>query len=374
MAQRSDFDMGADRAASAISASDGKARVPDPHCGVVTARDVENSMGAFDRDRKPEPKRSIGFVGRSVLPGESQEEFDCLEDNLYEEYGPEGPVEEGLVETIANAIWRKRHMDMFYRAFRARMIWGSFFSYPGDPDGDSKITQAYVERTSAPMVKEIVKFATAAIKRKMEEDPDYRGKIDEGEKIAASVAAPAQQEDSDHKSVAAAFTGNDDVTKTILGIITEKAFYEVKKMHRPRTNHREIATNIDSIIEGVVKKELAAEEITPRKDAPLTVAGWREKMWDQFQNTMVVVDSALGAGVVEEILRNMVDTVTEQALAELGDLLTPEHALEELRFAESLDVCVERAHDRLMKVQDRRAKKAAVNVVTLQPGWATRKR
>jgi cystathionine beta-lyase/cystathionine gamma-synthase len=82
----------------------------------------------------------------------------------------------------------------------------------------------------------------------------------------------------------------------------------------------------------------------------------------------------MGADVVAEILQTTIDNITEQALAELGDLLTPEHALEEIRFAEVLDLRIERAHDRLMKVQDRRAKKAAVNVVTLQPGWATRKR
>lgn len=234
-------------------------------CGVLVALGVENSMSAFDRDRKPEPKLSIGFIGRSVLPGESQEEFDRLEDDLYEEYGPEGPIEEDLVETIAKAIWRKRHMDIFCRAFTARMIWGSFFGYPGDPDGGARITQAYVERTRASMVKEITKFATAIVKRKLDEDADRSSKFgDDADKVAVSTAASAPQEDLDLK------------------------------------------------------------EIPSQKDAPPTVAGRTEKMLDQFHNMMAVVESTLGADVVAEIFRTTVDTITEQALAELGDLLTPE--------------------------------------------------
>jgi hypothetical protein len=121
-----------------------------------------------------------------------------------------------------------------------------------------------------------------------------------------------------------------------------------------------------------VKKEL--KECASQKDAPPTVAKRIEKMLDQFQNMMAVVESTLGSDVVADIFRNVGDNITEQALAELGDLLTPEHALEEIRFAEVLDLRVERAHDRLMKMQDWRAKKAAVNVVTLQPDWVARKR
>jgi hypothetical protein len=328
-----------------------------------------------DEDRKPEPKVSIGFVGRSVLPGENQEELDHLRDDLHEQYQPEGPVEKDLVETIANAMWRKRHLNIFHRAFKARRIWGSFFRYPGDPDGGSRITQAYLERTSTLRAKEITKFVTAIVKRKLDEDADVSGKFgDDAEKIAVSTSAPAPQEDLDRKAEAAAFTGSDDVIKAMFGAIAGKAFDEVKKMRRPRAGHGAITSNIDSVIQGVVKKELAAEKSRSQKDAPPTVAGRVEKMWDQLNNMMAAVGAALGADVVAEILRKTVDDVTEQALAELGDLLTPEHALEEIRFTEVLDLRIERAHDRLMKVQDRRAKKAAGNVVTLQPGWAARKR
>jgi hypothetical protein len=327
-------------------------------------------MSAFERDGKPEPKLSIGFVGRSVLPGENQEEFDRLQDDIYEQYDPVGPVEEDLVETIVNAIWRKRHMDIFHRAFKARMIWGSFFSYPGDPDGDSKITQAHVEQASASMVKEITKFATTIVKRKLDEDAELCGKFgDEAEKIAVSTAAPAPQEDFDRKAEAAVFVGSEDVTKTILGAVANKALAEVKKMYWPRASRGATTSNIESIIEGVVKKEL--KEIPSQKDAPPTVAGRMEKMW---HNMMTVMESTLGADVVAEIFQKMVENITEQALAEFGDLLTPEHALEEMRFSESMALCIERAHDRLIKMQDRRAKKAAVNVITLQPGWVARKR
>ena len=147
-------------------------------------------MSAFDRDRKNEPKFSIGFVGRSVLPGESQEEFDRLQDELDEQYEPKGPVEEDLVETIANAIWRKRHLSIFHRAFKARMNVGSFFSYPGDPDGTSRINQAYAEQISMMRAKAITKFVTAAVKRRMEDDADHRGKVgDDAEKISVGVAS-----------------------------------------------------------------------------------------------------------------------------------------------------------------------------------------
>jgi hypothetical protein len=178
----------------------------------------------------------------------------------------------------------------------------------------------------------------------------------------------------DRKAGVADFTGSDDVTNAMLAAIADKAFDEVKKMHRPRAGHGATTSNIDSIIEGVVKKELAAEKSRLQEDAPPTVARYIKIMWDKFINAMAVAESAMGADVVAEILQTTIDNITEQALAELGDLLTPEHALEEIRFAEVLDLRIERAHDRLMKVQDRRAKKAAVNVVTLQPGWATRKR
>jgi hypothetical protein len=171
---------------------------------------------------------------------------------------------------------------------------------------------------------------------------------------------------------AAVFVGGEDVTKTILGAVANKAFSEVKKMPRPRASRGATTSNIESIIEGVVKKEL--KEIPPQKDAPPTVVGRMEKMWGQFHSIMTVMESTLGADVVAEIFQKMVENITEQALAEFGDLLTPEQAIEEMRFAEVLDRCVERAHDRLRKMQDQRAKKAAVNVVSLQPGWATRKR
>jgi hypothetical protein len=61
-------------------------------------------------------------------------------------------------------------------------------------------------------------------------------------------------------------------------------------------------------------------------------------------------------------------------LARFGDLLTPEFYVSELRFAELLDLTIARAHNRLMKYQAARAKKTAADIVSLQPGWAARKR
>ncbi len=63
----------------------------------------------------------------------------------------------------------------------------------------------------------------------------------------------------------------------------------------------------------------------------------------------------------------------EQALAKLGDLLTPERYIEEHRLLEVLDRTIDRSLKRLMDLQAAAAKKAGSNISSLQPGWATRK-
>ncbi len=109
-------------------------------------------MSEFDRDRKTQehdPKHTAGFVAKPVLPGENPEDFDLLLDDLWDQYDPKGPVEEDAVETIAHAIWRKNHLDVFNRAFVARKKLGSFFEYPGDPDGDTRILQEICRQARA---------------------------------------------------------------------------------------------------------------------------------------------------------------------------------------------------------------------------------
>jgi hypothetical protein len=114
-----------------------------------------------DRHQKVEdrdPKRAVGFAERPVLPGEDQEEFDALREELYLEYEPQGPAEEDAVETIAEAIWRKSHLGMFQRAFEARMKWGTFYQYPGDPYGDSGIAAEGDQRVIASVVGVVTHF------------------------------------------------------------------------------------------------------------------------------------------------------------------------------------------------------------------------
>ena len=166
----------------------------------------------------------------------------------------------------------------------------------------------------------------------------------------------------------------DDIPEGILRIVTGNALDEIKRNRSPRTRDGTTSSKIKTIVEDVAKKEWAYARSKPQKEIPHTTAGYIRKMLDQFNNTMAVMEPALGADVVEEILKKTYDGTVEQALAELGDLVTSESFIEEIRFAEALDTRTERAYDRLMKMQDRRAKKAAVNDVTLQPGWATRKR
>ena len=92
-------------------------------------------VSKFDREQMSEeqdPKRAVGFAAASVLPGESQEDFDLLRDDLWEHYEPEGPVEEDLVESIVHVLWRKTHLGVFQRAFEARQ---TLFRIPGRSAG-----------------------------------------------------------------------------------------------------------------------------------------------------------------------------------------------------------------------------------------------
>ena len=75
-------------------------------------------MSMFDRHPRSQDgdqKRAVGFAATAVLPGENQEEFNCLLEGLRFQYEPEGPAEADAVETMANAIWRKRHLTIFQR-------------------------------------------------------------------------------------------------------------------------------------------------------------------------------------------------------------------------------------------------------------------
>jgi hypothetical protein len=107
-------------------------------------------MGNFDPSQNNEEsdrlrqlmedrKRAVGFSATPVLPGEHQAQFDRLLKDLRLKYEPEGPAEDDAVETMANCVWRKRHLEIFQRAAEARARWGIYFSYPNDQGGFTKI-------------------------------------------------------------------------------------------------------------------------------------------------------------------------------------------------------------------------------------------
>ena len=82
-----------------------------------------------------ERKRPLGFAASAVLPGENQAAFDHLLKQLRTEYQPEGIVQEDVVRTMAQTIWRKQHLGIFQRAAEARARWGAYFRFPNDRAG-----------------------------------------------------------------------------------------------------------------------------------------------------------------------------------------------------------------------------------------------
>ena len=55
-----------------------------------------------------------------ILPGENQEEFDKLKDELFEEYKPSGVSEQRAMMAIAKALWQERRLTLYQYVQRAR--------------------------------------------------------------------------------------------------------------------------------------------------------------------------------------------------------------------------------------------------------------
>jgi hypothetical protein len=58
----------------------------------------------------------------TVLPWEDEAEYETLLQSLVDEYHPEGPTEEHLVEELAGAIWRKRRLRVGEKAAHTRAL------------------------------------------------------------------------------------------------------------------------------------------------------------------------------------------------------------------------------------------------------------
>jgi hypothetical protein len=293
------------------------------------------------RAEELDSKRAVGFAASPVLPGEDQEEFELLLDELCVQYGAEGPAEEDAVQTMANAIWRKRHLEIFQRAFVARRRWGSHFDFPGDPAGFGRIIQ-------------MEECATLFVTRMVEKDRDE----------PAASKAVGQKEPYANTTCSALPEG-------IFKRMVETATAEIKVKNEARRRPM-CSEDVKYITREVVKKEFSAENTRAESERPSSIDEQNEKMLDALIRSNAALESALGHTAVEYILEKMLCNSIEQSLAKFGDLITPERLVAELRLVELLDLAIERSYGRLIKLQNSRVKNARGN--PLQPDWTARRR
>jgi hypothetical protein len=62
------------------------------------------------------------YSGMTVLPGEDPAGFRKLQEDLFAEFAPDGPLEEDIVETIARLTWRKQNLLTYGMAATARNL------------------------------------------------------------------------------------------------------------------------------------------------------------------------------------------------------------------------------------------------------------
>jgi hypothetical protein len=328
-------------------------------------------MTRFDRQQMSEehdPKLAVGFAAASVLPGESQEDFDLLRNDLWEHYEPVGPLEEDLVESIVDVLWRKTRLGVFQRAFEARLKWGSYFEYPGDPQGLSRIFQDDRRQLAEMCVKGMTIIAAEIVESELADK-----KSGEGTETAKDNAEYAQdmpgasKQDTDGcatgNTEASGNTTIDEIPKGMLKRVVDAALAEIKSGH---------TDSLEDVVSRIANREFVAE--TEISSDPTNARGEFKKILDVFNNMMAAVGAVFGSATVEDLMERIHRDATEHSLARFGALLTPESHGAELRHKELLDLSIERAHDRLIKYQAARAKKAAADIVSLQPGWAARKR
>ena len=323
-------------------------------------------MGKIDRDVEGgDPKRTVAFSASPVLPGEDQREYQSLVDELRGQYEPVGPIEQSVVTTIANAIFRKRHLTLFQRAFIARMKWGSFFEYAGDPVGSARITESDRQLANATYVEAVTKFVTERVKAE----------------LAKMVADGTQKSELIKFENEVSYLFASDPTKTPeeqleanTNEIVEKAIVEIKEKRLKRSNLGPMNyEDIVKIVRGITQTQLEASIKQLRRNGPLTSRGYETSKSEAVDKFIEVFDVAFGPGTIKKMMEPICREGIEKSLAELGALLTPERYEAELRFNELLDVAIERNHDRLMKYQAARAKRPSGSIRSLQPDWARKR-
>ena len=80
--------------------------------------------------REKSPRTRGAYMTRTLLPGESAEEFEALHAQLVAEYEPDGVLEADAVRAIARCLWRKGRLDGLKRAPRPTTM---SFEYIMDP-------------------------------------------------------------------------------------------------------------------------------------------------------------------------------------------------------------------------------------------------
>ncbi len=336
-------------------------------------------MSAFDRDLKTEernPKRSAGFVAKAVLPGEKREDFDLLVADLWDQYDPEGPIEEDAVQTIAQAIWRKNHLDVFNRAFVARKRWGFYYQYPGDPDGPVRMSQENYKKIAVSYVEMLTTCATHFVDKRLAEGSTAEAVGQEAiRSTKGGAAATAADGDAQSDPAAQADDATADFVPDFIRGTVDAAVSEIDEINQVEKDDAAKRAKLKArIIKGAVERKIEAEKESAKSNRPVTDSEQIEVMTGLLAKLAAVLETAFGVGFVEETFERIGRQCIEHELASFGDLLAPDGYISELEFVERLDATIERAHKRLMKYQAERIKKSATKIASLQPGWAARKR
>jgi hypothetical protein len=343
-------------------------------CRWICMRGVEFVNKTDQRIEDRDPKRAVGFAAMPVFPGEDQEEFDVLRDELYLQYEPVGPIEEDAVEAIAAAIWRKRHLGAFQRAFEAQMRWGSHFHYPGDPFGDQRIIEANRAETTATFTESLADFA---IKLQANEIVGFDAvNLDKTEDIGQNLIEQFSKDKAEGEQTTKDASDASLVDNNFIKLLT-RTLTTVGKDAAGKCNNRPIDPDIISQSMKRAAKEAVEDDLKKSNKRGKGIISPREQIERQAEalhKLSSTLEKIFGSDRISEFWEQIGSELRQQSLAKFGDLLTPECYLAELRFIERLDATIKRNYNWLMKLQAKRTTKKKSEIPFLQPDWTTRRR
>ena len=264
---------------------------------------------------------------------------------------------------MAKAIFRKRHLEVFQRAFIARIKWGSFFQFSGDPYGSARIGEHFRQKANIAYVNLTTKYAMEKVISELAKGADTTKLIQsEAERTSETTNLFATKGNDDNA------TAEDVLNANVRGIV-EKSLAEIKDKWSKKLNRG--AMNYEDV-EEIVKSNTQENSIEHRLNSCIAMGPkprheYEARKSEAVDKLIVAIEATGSPGEIEEMLEPFCRDGVEQLLAELGDLLTPERYAAELQFNELLDQAIERDHDRLMKYQAARAKKLSGNISSLQP-------